>query len=438
MGHYSTLIIGKKELGWKYDIPSYLSFLFDEKDLYVEDNEDNGEYVGIGYKSTCKRALEKLDKLGFDWVMITEIYSFFYNQIKEEVYEDIYDELSEKFQNLSATALEKKVNVFFSKIPNFTREMELKDFANFFLPLMEAASGENSLKVLSIDGKIYRVEKDKHSFGIDNFLKDPAEFLYQKALILPPWIQIVAKLFDYELVSEYAEIISVVQIKLLLEATDADSIVDLKLEDMIEHEEEISDFHIESANRLIGKIQLYNKFFNSILNQEKVIKDVFFRKELLVSLNKIPLISNSAEKGRALEDLMETVFSSVEGLEVIEKRINTRDEEIDLQIKNSVAGTFWSSLGSPSFFVECKNWSAKVGAKEIRDFELKIRNHKKLVNVGFFISFNGFTREAKSALQRASREDYQIVLIDKDDLWILADSHKNTVYWLEKLILKPQ
>jgi hypothetical protein len=437
MGHYSTLMIGKQEFSWKYDIPSYLSFLFEETDLYHEKTTDEEDYHKIGFRTNCKRALDKLDKLGFDWDMITEIYSFFYNQIKEDVYQSIYEELWEKFDKLTAAALEKKIKSFYSKFPHFTREQELRDFVNFLLPLIEVSTGSKSMRVNSVDGKTYRITKEKHSTIFNNFLSEPGDFFYQKALVLPPWIQIIGNLFDPELLVEYAEIISVVKIKLLLEASDPETLVELQLEDMIESEEEISDFHVDSANRLISKIQLYNKFFNSIMNQEEVIKDAYFKKELLLLLDRIPLIKSSAEKGRALENLTEIVFSSIPGLEVIEKRVRTQDEEIDLQIKNDVAGTFWTSLTSPSFFVECKNWSGKVGASEVRDFEIKIMNHKKLVKVGFFISFNGFTKEVDNALKRASREDHHIVLIDSNDLYNLVNSKNSTMEWLEKLIIKP-
>jgi hypothetical protein len=437
MGHYSTLMIGNQEYSWKYDIPSYLSFLFEETDLYSETTIDEEDYPKIGFRTNCKKALDKLDKLGFDWEMITEIYSFFYDQLKEDVYQNIYDELSEKFDTLTPVALEQKVKLFYSKFPHFTREQELKDFVNFLLPLIEVSTGARSMKVDSIDGKTYRIKKEKHSSIHNNFVFQPGDFFYQKALILPPWIQIIGNLFDPELLVEYSEIISVVEFKLLLETADPGTLVELQLEDMIESEEEISDFHVDSANRLIRKIQLYNKFFNSIINQEEVIKDAYFKKELLLLLDRIPLIKSSAEKGRALENLMEIVFSSIPGLEVIEKRVSTQDEEIDLQIKNNIAGAFWISLTSPSFFVECKNWSGKVGASEVRDFETKLINHRKLVKVGFFISFSGITKEAGNTLKRGSREDHHIVLIDGNDLFNLAKSKKSTIEWLERLIIKP-
>ncbi|WP_333577727.1 restriction endonuclease [Sphingobacterium sp.] len=437
MGHYTTLVIGKQELSWKYDIPSYLSFLFDENDLYTEREPNDDELEKIGFRSTAQKALIKLDKLGFDWEMISDIYAFFYEEIKDSIYYYIHEELLEKFSNFSDNVREKKIHAFYSSIPKFTREQELKDFVNFFLPLVEVCTGEKSMRVVSIDGNTYRLKKEANSSLTNNFIYAPGDFFYNKALVIPPWIQIIGNLFEFDRMQEYPEIISVVQLKLLLEAVDHGTIVELQLEDMIESKEELSDFHAESANRLIQKIQLYNKFFNSVMNQEEVIKNAYFKKELLDLLNEITKITNPAAKGKALEDLIENIFSSIEGLDVVEKRVSTKDEEIDLQVKNGVSGTFWNSLGSPTFFVECKNWQGSIGASEIRDFEMKLINHKKLVKIGFFISFNGFSKEVRSSLIRASREDHHIVLIDRKDLFNLANSKVDSREWLEKLIMKP-
>lgn len=67
--------------------------------------------------------------------------------------------------------------------------------------------------------------------------------------------------------------------------------------------------------------------------------------------------------------------SSIEGFEITKKRMVNGVEEIDLVIKNNINKPFWSSLSSPCIFTECKNWSEKVGAKEIRDFEVNVKSH---------------------------------------------------------------
>jgi hypothetical protein len=213
-------------------------------------------------------------------------------------------------------------------------------------------------------------------------------------------------------------------------------LVDLQLQEVIDGEEELNDFHVNSANRLIGKINLYNKFFTSIMNQETVIKDIYFKQQLAVLVDDLSVSKSNFEKGKRLEELMDLIFSSVQGLEVTEKRVLTGDEEIDLLIKNNVQRTFWTGLISPLIFVECKNWTASVGAKEIRDFEGKLINHSNLVKVGVFVAFNGFTSEAINALKRTARSNHHIVLLDGKDIAELITTQIKTIDWLEKLISK--
>lgn len=418
MGHYSTLQIGEHDLQWKYDIPAFLSFLFEESDSYNEDRDDEegGFPLKIGYRTNAAGAIKKLDKLGMNWKMIKEIYSFFYQRLSEEVAENIINEIAEQYKDSSEKVINAKTTIALEQFQLLSREDELKDFTRFFLPMIDVSVGKKNLSVKSIDGKVYKIPVEKRANLSHNMLYDPGDFFFKKATKLPPWIQVIGSLFDYDLLMEYTEIISVVEIRLLLEASKPDTIVELQLEDMVDNKEEIVDFHQSSATRIIDKIQLYNKFFNSIMDQETLIKDIYLRDQISFLLEKIPDAKSNLQKGKYLEDLVESIFSAVTGLEVIEKRISTSDEEIDLIVKNGVTSTFWTALMSPIFLVECKNWSTKVGSSEIRDFEVKVVNHRKLAKIGFFVSFNGFTKEASNALKRASREDHHIVLIDKKDI----------------------
>jgi hypothetical protein len=439
MGHYSILKVGKEELAWKYDIPSYLSFLFNKDDFFKNiekgETEEDDFFEEIGFQTTCKKALEKLDQLGFDWHMISDVYSYFHAQLLESIDYDIQEEIRGRYKIEEDSKLESKVKAHYRKFPTLTREKELKDFVNFYLPLLNAINGKKKSIIKSLDARSYKLAPDKGTYGA---LHDLGDYLYGKCLDLPPWILIIAHLFDYEIMQEFAEVISVVQIKILLEAHSPHTIVKLDLADMIDTEEETADFHINSANRLIEKINLYNKFFTAILNEEKTLQQIYLKQKLGQLIHDLEKLrkADAYLKGKNLEDIIEIIFSSIKGLEIIDKRMSNGDEEIDLTIKNNINKTFWSSLASPCFFVECKNWSSKVNSKEIRDFETKIRNHTKLVKVGFFISFNGFTKEAIIELKRASRDEYHIVTIDGNDIKRLISSETDTLYWLEMLVTK--
>ena len=94
----------------------------------------------------------------------------------------------------------------------------------------------------------------------------------------------------------------------------------------------------------------------------------------------------------------------------------------------------YSYVVSPLLFVECKNWNTSIGPKEVRDFEVKMQNHAKLAKLGFLISYNGFTPGAKTELKRAGREDYHVVLIDKQAIEDFMKSGKVFYKWLENEI----
>jgi hypothetical protein len=89
---------------------------------------------------------------------------------------------------------------------------------------------------------------------------------------------------------------------------------------------------------------------------------------------------------------------------VAERRCDRGDQEIDLVIRNHLKDGFWRGLKSPLILVECKNWSTRVGAKEIRDFETKLRDHQPHARIGFFVAPGGFARHVDEALLRSSRE----------------------------------
>ena len=71
----------------------------------------------------------------------------------------------------------------------------------------------------------------------------------------------------------------------------------------------------------------------------------------------------------------------------------------------------------------------QVGAKEIRDFEIKMQNHPR-AKVGFFLSLNGFTSEVLSELRRG-RSDYHFVLITREDIVEYLSSEESLLNWLE-------
>jgi hypothetical protein len=116
------------------------------------------------------------------------------------------------------------------------------------------------------------------------------------------------------------------------------------------------------------------------------------------------------EKGDLLEKSVLDIFSQEHGFGVRSKH-HRGDEEIDILIINRQPDPFWLGLRSPVIIVECRNRFAKVRARDLRDFEAKLRNCGSLCRLGLMVSTSGFTRECSAAIKRLSREGYRIVLI---------------------------
>ncbi|MEP2446612.1 MAG: restriction endonuclease [Balneola sp.] len=437
MGHYSNLYIGDEELSWKYYLPPYVSFLFGKDDYFQETEviDEKEEFLHFGYKTSCEQALNKLDKWGFDWELIETFYNSIYEELREEYLYSLRYELED---NNSKKNLEQKISNHLEKFPRLTRAEELQDYTNFILPILRASKhGEESI-VQSQDGNDYKIEPNRRNDGTIYVDYELHQFLFSRTLKFPPWIFIISNLFEYYVERDYQEIISIIYFRFLLEAHKKEEPVILDLSDLYEDPDDIKEFQGESAHHLIKKVNIFNKFFESIINEEENLKKLVLKntlKEELERIDRIPQGSNNL-KGKALEDITDIIFSNISGFEVIDKKYSTGDEEIDLLVKNDLNKSFWNAFSSPLIFIECKNWKEKVGTSELRDFQGKLRNHSKLAKIGIFVGFNGFSREVVNELKRSSKEDYHIALITRENIEDFISTKDSLLKWLEKLMVK--
>jgi hypothetical protein len=166
------------------------------------------------------------------------------------------------------------------------------------------------------------------------------------------------------------------------------------------------------------------------------IREWLAKNRLRTALDRLGTAADGNEKGRLLEQVLSAVFAAHAGFAVLEMRYSTGDEEIDLIVKNDVMTSFWIALSSPLLFIECKNWTMSVGAKELRDFESKMRNHTPLTRVGFFVAANGFTRGFTDELKRLSRDAFTVVPIDLEALYEFIEGGSSISDWLASMIGK--
>lgn len=467
MGHYSHLYIDKFKIAWKYHVPNFLTFLFTKEDFYeIKEVEDEYEYyINYGYKTNVQNSLEMLDENGYTNDLFVEVYNFFYDELfldfeewaKEKIAEQIYDYKKEKgdfeqenspmFQifkdlegNISEEKIKNKFDQYINSFDELSREEEIQDFIKFLSVLLNTNKNSKRTYIELNDGKKYEIkggiESKRYRGGHFTDFEQLHVYLLDKFLEFPPWILIISNLFEEHYFMEYPEIISIIYIRFLLEISDNDKEVRLELGDIIHEKEDAQKIHPELENTLINKINLYNKFFNNLLENEDHIREKYIKSRSKELFSECFEEQDKYKKGKILEELIEKLFTSNNQLDLVDKRVNTGDEEIDLIIQNNIDSPFWLAFNSPCFFVECKNWKNKIGTSEIRDFEMKMRNHNKIAKIGFFVSINGFSSEVENELKRAGRDEYHIVLIDSEDLKNYLYSNLKIFEWLKNKTTK--
>ena len=145
--------------------------------------------------------------------------------------------------------------------------------------------------------------------------------------------------------------------------------------------------------------------------------------------------ANTTEKGKTLEDLATHLTLLIPGW-IPRRNVKTvyNEFESDIIVSNLVqAGNLNAELFGRNFLIECKNWDARVGVREVGYFLYRM----KLTHTSFGILFasNGITgdsenqedekrvrRAATSLIHRAFNEDGNIcVVITTEDLNQLMD-----------------
>jgi CheY-like chemotaxis protein len=121
-------------------------------------------------------------------------------------------------------------------------------------------------------------------------------------------------------------------------------------------------------------------------------------------------------KGKLLEDLMVLLFKTVHGFTHVETRRKSKDEEIDIFIRNESSEAFWVGEQSQYVIVECKNWSKPAGPSELVVFRDKIVNRGGRCRLGFFVAVGGFTEGFHTRSATFRKDDVLVVPVGPNDL----------------------
>lgn len=152
----------------------------------------------------------------------------------------------------------------------------------------------------------------------------------------------------------------------------------------------------------------------------------------LDELNQDRAKSSSKARGDALERLMESLLQTeAPQLTVTEKNFSTREEEIDLVLRNNLPAPFWTSQNSPYIFVECKNWKSPVGVADLRTFESKIDDRKSIVKIGIFVSSAGYYKTFVERLKSIQTKGIGLIYaVTLDDIRGLVGRRERLSDWL--------
>ncbi len=460
MSDYTRLNINRLQLSWNYYIPTFLTFLFRPEDYHClrepasKYDESDDEILPvdlgideIGYRTTCAKALVTMNEFGYTLDFFADMYETLRTRLFENYeYNAKQDIVDSAKSDLNESKIETRFQSHLRKFPKKSPRAELQDYVEFIRLLF---AGDLSIEPFrkpyilkyEVDGSIVDrtipaeefLKSKRWNSKIDFEFEDLQLYVMLRTLDYPPWIPMITELFDENYRFHYPEIISLLFARIILEASPGDAEVYLDLRDICETEQEAKSLHTTLVSSIVDKVTLYNRVFQVLFANESSIRDKYIKSECKNLLSDCMSASSNSEKGSLLERLIVLLFTSPEELMVVNKNVMTGDEEIDVVIKNNINRPFWLAFSSPLFFVECKNWSSKVGAKELRDFEGKLRNHGNLAKVGFFVSLNGFTSQVEEELKRAGRDGHHVVLIKGSNIEHFCASNTDVFTWLEQL-----
>ncbi len=450
MGHYTRFKIGPCEWSFKYQVPHFLIFIFDEEEFYFDEEIVDGElqyYNFLGYRTTGEAVLKKLDKYGFDFNFLEEIYREFEEDI-ESLYSDAIEEapymncIFNYNEDYSEEEIEKYSSDKIGQISKSAYDQffdENRSDIEIFVDFLNICSDTEKfklfiLKMAEMGASFPRGNEDSPFKPDGNDLIDNIwSFATNYILYLPPEIVKVAE-FLFLLEDDFPDIVGFFFARTILSVYDSNITVEVDLSDIIEPIEDAQNMHQWIQDEILRKINLYNKTFRCLTSGDQALHQIFIKQKLSKSIVELSQISDKYEKGKNFEDFIRQLFSINPEFIFFDSNVNLKDEEIDLIYRNNSNRPFWMSFHSPQIFIECKYWQKRVEAKHFGIFEGKLIDHSNLCKIGIFISMSGFTSGFNEKLKRMGRDDHTIILISGDDIIKFLNTSIDFYDWLENLV----
>jgi hypothetical protein len=145
--------------------------------------------------------------------------------------------------------------------------------------------------------------------------------------------------------------------------------------------------------------------------------------QLAVHIAVVDSATTNQDKGASFETLAIYLFEHLDGVEVTEHDIRMPSEEIDIVLWNAQREEVlrpWEAV----ILVECKNWSANVGAAALDNFIGKLRRRSLTTGIfvaatgvtGSFVNGNGDEPGAIGIIRAALQEGIRVIVITMNDI----------------------
>ena len=169
----------------------------------------------------------------------------------------------------------------------------------------------------------------------------------------------------------------------------------------------------DATDKIREIFDLINNSLEEVVDSLRVLVEkryIDLEQKIIEKWKEALTITDSNKKGKALEELLVLIYSTIDGF-IPSHRIKTETEEIDISVRNESKDFFWSKF-TPFILIECKNWSTDCGKNEVVSFHSKLINRFGLSRLGFLVSINGFRTTVTKEILRGSQTEFLVVPID--------------------------
>lgn len=435
MGWDTYLSVGGRLVqSWRKYAPHLPRLLFRSTDAAVEDAPEDGRAVNAArYECSCREALAALAEAGLDHAFITKMYadlrtdqSFAVGMLMGSLMRD----------GLASEDIQAEVQKKLSQKPSHDLDSLGAALAADWRAKPEGESIVTDL-LAGFDGHWTDFASKVISVAEEHRIHDP--FAAGRAAEAFHHLQESAPMLCWPM-----------SVSILLHQLASDETLELDLtEDAEEHvaagyaggaQDYVDRYWRTASETMANEALFFGRMFTVLANSGSQLGREYWLGRSARLLDQARAATNSAGKGALLEAAFEALVRAEEGrLEVIEKNLRNRDEELDLVVANQLPDPFWTALGSPLIFVECKNWSKKVDVNEARVFETKIADHGSLCKVGIFVALGGITGPFRERAAKLQSKGFTVMVITGADLdqmltertplstWLLREGVKRTL-----------